>query len=87
MQRSEKEAKLSRDDADRKWKQEVSDLTRSEPQSLSIHKLKALLSLLLHYMSMAPCKEEEDSLRKYITLVRTEINSRVEAGRLEIDSG
>ncbi len=77
MQKTEKRAEISREASAEKWNSEVNELSSTPPASLTIQKLKALIVLLCHYLSLAPCKEDEDQLRKQINLLRDQVATRI----------
>jgi hypothetical protein len=77
MQKAEKQAEISRDASAEKWNSEVKELSSAPPASLTIQKLKALIVLLSHYLSLAPFKEDEDQLRTLINRLRDELASRI----------
>jgi hypothetical protein len=69
------------------WTAEVDSLTSADLPSLAIQKLRALLAILLHYLSIAPCKEDEESLHAYVSRLREELNARSENPHPAPDSG
>ncbi len=88
IQKARKENAKSRKDFYDKWAIEVAELIKPPPQSLSLEKIKALLVLLAHYLSLAPTKEDEEQLVLHMAELKKEMGARIESCPLFIpDSG
>lgn len=70
------------------WLDRVNVLTEKEPSEVPLERIKSLIVVLIHYLSIAPCEETATSLQKYIQNLRLELASR-QSGPEEIqpDSG
>jgi hypothetical protein len=64
------------DSAEIEWKDKVSSLTKDRPGDLSEPRLRSLLVVLSHFLSLAPCEEEAKALQSYILGVREELAQR-----------
>jgi hypothetical protein len=65
--------KVETAEADQSWELEVERLTREDPESLELQKLKALLVVLVSYLALAPSFESQQRLQAYISSVRASI--------------
>lgn len=74
----QKEAVRSREASENNWQANVTRLTENEPSTLSIRSLKALLSVLLSYLAVAPNEESQVHLLKYISRLRLRISEITE---------
>ena len=87
MRRNEKQKAASELASSSDWSDKVASLTTDPPASLTIERLKLLLVVLAHYLSIAPSKEDEEVLVSYIKQLRSELDSRNHPPRLLPDYG
>jgi len=69
-----KEALRSQEASEKEWMDNVTRLTKNEPSSLSIFDLKALLIVLISYLSMAPNEEGQMFIQQHIDQLRSELS-------------
>lgn len=73
-QRDTREAqKVEMTQTDHSWELEVERLTTEDPETLDLRRLKALLVVLISYLSLAPSFESQLCLQVYIASVRSSI--------------
>jgi hypothetical protein len=70
--------KVETPEAENSWEHEVERLTRHDPQTLELQKLKALLIVLISYLALAPSFESQQRLQTYISAVRASIDRLTE---------
>ncbi len=70
---TQKAALHLRETAERKWLERVTALTRQNRSELSVQQLKALLSVLLAYLAMAPTEELQTFVQGHIDKVRSHL--------------
>jgi hypothetical protein len=76
IQTKEKTARQSSEASEQQWRDEVTSLTKETPSELPVQRLKSLLVVLAHYLSLAPYEEDAVPLHSYISGLRLELNSR-----------
>jgi hypothetical protein len=76
IQNKQKTARRSSEASETHWRDEVTSLTKETPSELPVGRLKSLLVLLAHYLSLAPYEEDAVLLHSYISSLRLELNSR-----------
>ncbi len=59
-----------KEDSEKNWVADVTRLTENEPSRLSVHELKALLTVLLSYLAMAPSYESQSFIQEHINQIR-----------------
>ncbi len=79
--RSKREQKLALktsmqalDDSEASWRDEVARLAENDPSGLSIPELKALLTVLILYLSKAPNYESQEYLQLHIQRIRSQLS-------------
>jgi hypothetical protein len=70
---TQKGAAQSQDATEKKWLDDVTRLTENEPSTLSIQELKALLTVLVAYLAMAPNEESQTFVQVHINQIRGQI--------------
>lgn len=58
------------------WVDRVASLTSEKPSEVPIERLKSLVIVLIHYLSISPCEESARSLQMYIQDVKKELSLR-----------
>jgi len=76
IQNKQKTALRSSEASDNEWRDKVASLTKETPSELPVQRLKSLLVVLAHYLSLAPYEEDAVPLHTYISALRLELNSR-----------
>jgi hypothetical protein len=76
MQNKQKTALRSSEASDTEWRDKVTSLTKETPSELPVQKLKSLLVVLAHYLSLAPYEEDAVPLHSYMSGLRQELNAR-----------
>ena len=74
----QKAAIRSQETFDKTWLGEVTRLTKNEPSTLSIQELKALLTVLVAYLAMAPNEESQAFIQKRINHIRSHLSRAAE---------
>lgn len=64
----------SLDDSEASWRDEVTRLTENDPSGLSIPELKALLTVLVLYLSRAPDHESQEYIQLHIQRIRSQLS-------------
>lgn len=64
----------SLDDSETYWRNEVARLTENDPSRLSIPELKALLTVLVLYLSRAPDHESQEYIQLHIQRIRSQLS-------------
>jgi hypothetical protein len=82
IQKSKQTVFLTSVQAEKEWRAKVGTLTRSAPSELSVVELKSLLYVLVNYLSLAPCEEDERSLMPYVRQLRKELQVRVNSAQI-----
>ena len=79
MNRQNRKAAVGSQEASEKsWLDEVTRLTENEPSALSIQELKALLTVLVAYLALAPNEESQTFVQEYINQIRSQLLKAVE---------
>lgn len=69
-QKSHKTSVRSQEASEKEWLGNVTRLTETEPSRLSVHELKALLTVLATYLAMAPNEESQKFVQVRISRIR-----------------
>lgn len=73
--------------SEKDWMDRVASLTSETLSEVLTERLKTLLVVLIHYLSIAPCEESARSLQSYIQKLKKEISSRFVSSNIEFDTG
>ncbi|MCA9801766.1 MAG: hypothetical protein KC777_07250 [Cyanobacteria bacterium HKST-UBA02] len=73
QRQAQKTAVRSQEASESTWLDEVTRLTETEPSTLSIHEIKALLVVLAAYLATAPTYECQTDLQVYISRLKEQL--------------
>jgi hypothetical protein len=77
-QQKQRSAVESQEASEKNWLDGVTRLTENEPSTLSIQELKALLTVLIAYLAMAPNEESQTFVQGHINQIRTQLSKAAE---------
>ncbi len=77
-QQKQKAAVGSQEASETKWLGDVTRLTENEPSTLTIQELKALLTVLVAYLAMAPNHECQTFIQGHINQIKSQLSKAAE---------
>lgn len=86
-QQAQRLAVRSQEVAETAWADRVAPLTREQPLELPVERIKLLLVVLAHYLSIAPHEEAATALYQYVCQLREELTGRIQCAKTTSDYG
>jgi len=81
---AEKTAHASQKASESSWLAEVTSLTKNDPSTLSVEKIKVLLVILLGYLALAPDYDSQNTLQIYISALKEQLSSVLNGPQLVV---
>jgi hypothetical protein len=86
-QRASNAAKSASEPSENDWVGKVASLTEKDPSKLPLEQIKPLLVVLMHFLILAPSKEQETQLKNYIQRLHTQLASKLTGPTGPIEPG